>query len=58
MMAKEEDEPMSDRMCIVTRETLAAEMLIRFVAGPDGTVVPDLKRSLPGRGCSVERCRS
>lgn len=27
--------------------------LIRFVAAPDGTVVADLKRNLPGRGCWV-----
>jgi uncharacterized protein len=58
MMVKEEDEPMNDRMCIVTRESGPAEMLIRFVAGPDGTVVPDLKRALPGRGCSVKADRA
>lgn len=58
MTAKEEDEPMNDRMCIVTRESAPADMLIRFVAGPDGTVVPDLKRSLPGRGCSVMASRA
>src|SRR5690606_13301892 len=44
---------MNDRTCIVTRRTCAPEELIRFVAGPDGTVVPDLKRKLPGRGCWV-----
>lgn len=44
---------MNDRSCIVTRKPLPAEALIRFVAGPDGTVVPDLKRRLPGRGCWV-----
>lgn len=27
--------------------------MIRFVAAPDGTVVPDLRRKLPGRGCWV-----
>jgi uncharacterized protein len=27
--------------------------LIRFVAAPDGTVTPDLKAVLPGRGCWV-----
>jgi len=58
MTVKEEDEPMNDRMCIVTRESGPAEMLIRFVAGPDGTVVPDLKRALPGRGCSVTASRA
>ena len=58
MTVKEKDEPMNDRMCIVTRESGPAETLIRFVAGPDGTVVPDLKRSLPGRGCSVKASRA
>jgi predicted RNA-binding protein YlxR (DUF448 family) len=41
------------RMCIVTRESGSPETLIRFVAAPDGTIVPDLKRQLPGRGCWV-----
>ncbi|MDI7862935.1 RNA-binding protein [Rhizobiaceae bacterium n13] len=45
---------MNGRMCIVTRESGSADELIRFVAGPDGTVVPDLKRQLPGRGCWVK----
>ena len=44
---------MNDRTCIVTREARQPDQLIRFVAGPDGTVVPDLKRKLPGRGCWV-----
>lgn len=32
--------------------------LIRFVAGPDGEVVPDLGRDLPGRGLWVEATRA
>ncbi|WEX09263.1 RNA-binding protein [Chelativorans sp. AA-79] len=44
---------MNDRTCIVTRETRQPDQLIRFVADPDGMVVPDLKRKLPGRGCWV-----
>lgn len=44
---------MNDRTCIVTRKARSADELIRFVAGPDGSVVPDLKRNLPGRGCWV-----
>ncbi|MHB0951364.1 MAG: RNA-binding protein [Allorhizobium sp.] len=44
---------LNDRMCIVTRESSSPETLIRFVAAPDGTIVPDLKRQLPGRGCWV-----
>ncbi len=41
------------RTCIVTREALPAERLIRFVAAPDGAVVADLRRKLPGRGVWV-----
>src|SRR5690606_6987221 len=44
---------MNDRTCIVTRETREPDEMIRFVAAPDGSVVPDLKRSLPGRGCWI-----
>ncbi|MGI2033028.1 RNA-binding protein [Rhizobium panacihumi] len=52
------DEVFNDRTCIVTREAGSPETLIRFVAGPDGTVVPDLKRQLPGRGCWVKAERA
>ncbi|MDD9911126.1 MAG: RNA-binding protein [Ahrensia sp.] len=44
---------MAERTCIVTREVCDPVRLIRFVAGPDGSVVPDLKRNLPGRGVWV-----
>jgi predicted RNA-binding protein YlxR (DUF448 family) len=44
---------MNDRTCIVTRRPAGPDELIRFVAGPDGSIVPDLKRNLPGRGCWV-----
>jgi uncharacterized protein len=46
------------RMCIVTRESGSPDELIRFVAAPDGTVIADLKRELPGRGCWVKIDRS
>lgn len=52
----EDDDPEGDvngRMCIVTRDSGSPETLIRFVAAPDGSIVPDLKRQLPGRGCWV-----
>ncbi|HEV7307735.1 RNA-binding protein [Ensifer sp.] len=48
----------STRTCIVTRESGAPDELIRFVAGPDGRVVADLKRQLPGRGCWVKAERA
>lgn len=45
------------RKCIVTGQVLPEEKLIRFAAGPDGAVVPDLGRKLPGRGLWVEAQR-
>lgn len=41
------------RQCIVTRERGEPDALIRFVADPDGRIVPDLKGRLPGRGVWV-----
>ena len=41
------------RRCIVTGESLPRDGLIRFVAGPDGGIVPDLAEKLPGRGVWV-----
>jgi len=38
------------RMCAVSREVRPIGELIRFVVSPQGEVVPDLKRKLPGRG--------
>ncbi len=38
------------RRCIASGEMRPKEELIRFVAAPDGTVVPDLAGRLPGRG--------
>jgi predicted RNA-binding protein YlxR (DUF448 family) len=49
---------MNERTCIVTRQASEPDGLIRFVVGPDMTVVPDLKRRLPGRGCWVTADRS
>lgn len=47
-----------ERTCIVTRAQLPPEALIRFVRAPDGAVVPDLKRKLPGRGVWVRADRA
>mgnify|MGYP000937046714 FL=1 len=49
---------MNDRTCIVTRRTAEPEALLRFVAGPDSSVVPDIRRNLPGRGCWVTADRA
>lgn len=38
------------RRCLITRAVKPRAELIRFVAGPDGSVVPDLAGTLPGRG--------
>jgi predicted RNA-binding protein YlxR (DUF448 family) len=42
--------PARERLCIATRQVRPVGELMRFVIGPDGAVVPDLKRRLPGRG--------
>jgi predicted RNA-binding protein YlxR (DUF448 family) len=46
----EEPETGPLRRCIVTRERLEKAAMIRFVIGPDRSVVPDLAARLPGRG--------
>jgi predicted RNA-binding protein YlxR (DUF448 family) len=45
------------RMCVVTREVRPIDELIRFVVSPQGEVIPDLKRKLPGRGLWVSASR-
>lgn len=52
-MATEDGELDLERSCIVTRQAREPGELIRFVCAPDGTVTPDLKRKLPGRGAWV-----
>ena len=47
-----------ERRDIVSGEVMAEARLIRFVAGPEGTVVPDLARKLPGRGLWVAADRA
>ncbi len=54
----EEDERGPERLCIVTRLRKAPDEMIRFVRAPDGTVIPDLKRRLPGRGVWVTADRA
>ena len=41
------------RTCIVSGAEGSPERMIRFLVGPDGDVVPDLARRLPGRGLWV-----
>src|SRR5439155_16522258 len=54
---READEGLAERMCIVTREVKDEAELVRFVRGPDGAVVPDIDRKLPGRGVWVSLSR-
>ena len=42
-----------ERTCIVTRASGQKDGLIRFVVGPDRSVVPDIRARLPGRGAWV-----
>jgi uncharacterized protein len=42
--------PGTERHCALTRELKPVSDMIRFVLGPAGEVVPDVKRKLPGRG--------
>jgi predicted RNA-binding protein YlxR (DUF448 family) len=45
------------RLCVATRTVQPVSDLIRFVVGPDGDVVADLKSKLPGRGIWVTATR-
>ncbi|MEM1285619.1 MAG: RNA-binding protein [Pseudomonadota bacterium] len=51
-------EPVRERLCIVTRQRGDDADLIRFVIDPEGSVVPDVKAVLPGRGAWVTAERS
>jgi uncharacterized protein len=52
------DKSATMRMCAVSREVRPIDELIRFVLSPQGEVVPDLKRKLPGRGLWIEASRA
>ncbi|MGZ3282685.1 MAG: RNA-binding protein [Xanthobacteraceae bacterium] len=45
------------RFCVVTGEVKPVDQMIRFVLGPDGAAVPDLRRRLPGRGIWITATR-
>lgn len=45
------------RTCIATRAVKPAARMLRFVVAPDGAIVPDLARNLPGRGAWVTASR-
>lgn len=44
---------MNPRTCIVTRKEKSPEEMIRFALDGENRVIPDLKRTLPGRGVWV-----
>jgi predicted RNA-binding protein YlxR (DUF448 family) len=48
----------AERTCIVNRRAGTPEGLLRFVVGPEGAVVPDVKARLPGRGAWVTATRA
>jgi predicted RNA-binding protein YlxR (DUF448 family) len=52
----EKDEP--ERKCLATGEVSPKSGLIRFVVGPEATVVPDVAAKLPGRGMYVSADRA
>lgn len=41
------------RRDIASGDAMPLAHLIRFVAGPDNTICPDLRGNLPGRGCYI-----
>jgi predicted RNA-binding protein YlxR (DUF448 family) len=47
-----------ERFCALTRTAKPVEELIRFVVGPNGDVVPDVRRKLPGRGIWITASRA
>ncbi|NNK68145.1 MAG: RNA-binding protein [Rhodobacteraceae bacterium] len=55
---KTKDRDGAERKCIVTGQSGPTRGLIRFVVGPDDTIVPDLLGKLPGRGIWVSADRT
>ena len=49
--------PGTERTCALTRTLKPVDDMIRFVVGPAGEPVPDLKRKLPGRGIWITATR-
>jgi hypothetical protein len=50
--------PGNERHCALSRTLKPVEQMIRFVVGPDGDTVPDIKRKLPGRGIWITATRA
>ena len=54
----DERDDLRERRDIVSGEVLPESRLLRFVAAPDGAVVPDVAAKLPGRGLWVAATRA
>lgn len=52
------DRSATSRMCALSRDVRPVDALIRFVAGPAGEVVPDIRNRLPGRGVWISASRA
>ena len=50
--------PGTQRTCALTRRQQPVDDMIRFVVGPAGEAVPDVKRRLPGRGIWITATRA
>jgi predicted RNA-binding protein YlxR (DUF448 family) len=48
----------TERSCALTRKLKPVSAMIRFVVGPAGEAVPDIKRKLPGRGIWITATRT
>lgn len=53
-----DDRSAPERRCIATGATQPADGMLRFVVGPDQTIVPDVAERLPGRGVWVSADRA
>ncbi|HVT55602.1 MAG TPA: RNA-binding protein [Xanthobacteraceae bacterium] len=64
ILAEDTDKGLADargglaRLCLATGEVKPVEEMIRYVIAPDGTIVPDLSKKLPGRGAWVSGSRA
>ena len=50
---RDKDRTVAERKCIASGKVLPKAEMIRFVVGPDGSIVPDILGKLPGRGIWV-----
>ena len=49
--------PGTERTCALSREVKPVDELVRFVVAPNGEVVADVRRKLPGRGLWITATR-